>query len=533
MSQAEIRRRQAHTISYVIALVTLGVTARLAGYDGVTYVAAGFWAYLLVSVLVCGGITDALGRVLRLRNSKGQYRNAFRMRKNAFLLQAALGLAGMAVLLLAAERITVHWFHIRYSTLILTILAPAVLLQSISAVLMGYSRGEGAELSGIAAILRQLLILGFSFLFCRMLGNYGGKVSRLLGRDNFTSMYGGVGFSIAVPLAEVLIVALLSLIYFATRKRQAVNWQEGMRTMDSVADSIRILCSNRLARLGILLTATVPLPLGLFLLQGAAEDPEAAAVQYGIYVAGYVVLCGVPAIFITLLLISVCGRMMTLMRKEENRYAKAVFQSGVHVIGVYGAFAAVFLAVMSRQFAELFCPEQAALAARMLAGGSSALLFMALAVYFARILVLTGRKTYVLGAAAAADLLYAVTALLMLNLGKAGVLALVYAGTLGSGALCVVLGLFAYRQMRQRVDWLHMAVVPVAAACVSGLFALLVSKVLQPHLGIFFTLVICLILSTALYWCGLLLLRNVREQELENFPGGKLLNAVGQMLKVF
>lgn len=533
MSQAEIRQRQAHAISYMIALVTLAVTARLTGYNGVTYITAGFEIYLLMSVLVCGGITDALGRILRLRNSKGQYKNAFRMRQNAFLLQTVLGLAGMAVLLIAAEAITVNVFQIQYSTLILAILAPAVLLQSISSVLTGYSRGEGTELSGIVAILRQLLILGFSFIFCRMLGNYGGKVSRLLGRENFTSMYGGVGFSIAVPLTEILIVLLLYLIYRATRKHDLVNWQEGMRTMDSVTDSIRILCGNRLAKLGILLAATIPLPLGLFLLQRASEDPELAAVHYGIYMAGYLVLCGVPAVFIMFLLVSVCGKTMTLLRKEENRYAKTVFQSGVHIAVAYGTYAVVFIAVMSGQIAELLCPEEKALTAGMLAAGSSVLLFLALVVYFSRILILTGRKNLVAGAAVVADMLYAVAAILMLSVGNAGIMGLVYAGTLGSGFLCLSLGLFAYRQMRQRMDWLQLAVVPVAVACVAGLFALLIGKLFLPHLGILFTLVVCLILSTVLYWCGLLLLRNFREQELENIPGGKLLNAVGQMLRVF
>lgn len=533
MSQAEIRQRQAHAISYMIALVTLAVTARLTGYNGVTYITAGFEIYLLMSVLVCGGITDALGRILRLRNSKGQYKNAFRMRQNAFLLQTVLGLAGMAVLLIAAEAITVNVFQIQYSTLILAILAPAVLLQSISSVLAGYSRGEGTELSGIMAILRQLLILGFSLIFCRMLGNYGGKVSRLLGQENFTSMYGGVGFSIAVPLTEILIVLLLYLIYRATRKHDQVNWQEGMRTMDSVTDSIRILCGNRLAKLGILLAATIPFPLGLFLLQRASEDPELAAVQYGIYMAGYLVLCGVPAVFIMFLLVSVCGKTMTLLRKEENRYAKTVFQSGVHIAVAYGTYAVVFIAVMSGEIAELLCPEEKALTAGMLAAGSSVLLFLALVVYFSRILILTGRKNLVAGAAVVADMLYAVAAILMLNVGNAGIMGLVYAGTLGSGFLCLSLGLFAYRQMRQRMDWLQLAVVPVAVACVAGLFALLIGKLFLPHLGILFTLVVCLILSTVLYWCGLLLLRNFREQELENIPGGKLLNAIGQMLRVF
>ncbi|MDE5590301.1 MAG: hypothetical protein K2J60_14380, partial [Acetatifactor sp.] len=97
----------------------------------------------------------------------------------------------------------------------------------------------------------------------------------------------------------------------------------------------------------------------------------------------------------------------------------------------------------------------------------------------------------------------------------------------------IVLGMFAYRVFRQRMDWLYVLVVPTAAACVAGLVGLLIGKVLTPHLGNLVALIVCLILSAALYWAGLLLLRNFREQELEMIPGGKLLNALGQMLRVF
>ena len=73
---------------------------------------------------------------------------------------------------------------------------------------------------------------------------------------------------------------------------------------------------------------------------------------------------------------------------------------------------------------------------------------------------------------------------------------------------------------------------PVAAACVAGLLGMLLGKVLTPHVGNLISLLVCLVISGALYWAGLLLLRNFREQELEVIPGGRFINALGQMLHV-
>ena len=176
MNQAEVRRRQAQAVSAVLALITLIAAARLAGYNGAAYVGAAVEIYALVCIAVSGGLSNVLGRILRLREAKGQYRNAAVMRRNAFILQAATGFLGTAVLLLGAEKIAVGLFKTQYSSAILMILAPAVFLRSLSSLFAGCSRGAGAELPVAAAdILRQILIFAFSVMFSKMLGNYGDK----------------------------------------------------------------------------------------------------------------------------------------------------------------------------------------------------------------------------------------------------------------------------------------------------------------------------------------------------------------------
>lgn len=533
MNQAEVRRRQAQAVSAVLASITLIASARLAGYNGAAYVAAAVEIYALVCIVVSGGLTNALGRILRLREAKGQYRNAAVMRRNAFILQTATGLLGTAVLLLGAEKIAVGLLRSQYSSAILMILAPAVFLRSLSSLFAGCLRGTGAELPAAAAgILRQILIFVFSVLFSKMLGNYGGKVSRLLAQENFTSMYGGIGIAIAVTLSELLVALFLFLLCQLSRKREQRSIQEGMRVTDSLFDSIRILSINRGAQAGMMLLAVLTAPLCMIFWQKAGNSSDGAAVEYGLYLAGYGAVCGIAAGLIWLSLLPMCANTVNLLRKEESRLARNMFQSGVHIGVVQGAFLAAFAIAMADQLGAVFGGERAALAAKMFRGGGIIILPAALSFYFARLLILTGKKYIVMGAAAAADVLYVVMVTVLLGAGKAGILSLVYGGMMAGGVLCILLGMFSYRVFRQRTDWLYVLVVPVAAACVAGFVGMLLGKVLTPHLGNPVTVILCLAVSGALYWTGLLLFRNFREQELEVIPGGKLLNALGQLLRV-
>lgn len=533
MNQAEAKRRQVQVISYIFAWIILAIIAKLTGYSGVTYVAAGLEVYAIIFILVSGGVADALGRVLRLRISKGQYKNASAMRKNVLLFQIVLGAAGTAVAVMAAGGIAEGLFQIQYSTVIIMILAPAIVLRTISAVLQGFAGGEGAELPGAAvSILRQVFILGFSLIFCNMLTGYGKKVSNLLAKEEFTSMYGGVGVAIAVTLSEVFSVIFLTIICRGKKRNSEKAPQDGTRNVVSFADSVRILFANRGAQTGILLLAMLFLPLGLIFLQKAMGGSGDTAVEYGVYVAGYGVVCGCIVAFTTFMTMPIGVKAMGLIRREEHRFARMVFQSGVHLNIIHTVFFTMFFTVLSKQTAEVICGENAETAAKMLRGGASVILFAGLSFYFAGMLILTGKKYLVMGALAVADVVYTIAVAVLLNTGKAGVLALVYGGLMGGAVLCMILGTFAYRQMRQQMDWLQVLIIPLAVACIAGILNMLLGKVLTPHLGNLFTLLVCLILSGALYWAGLLLLRNFREQELEVIPGGKWINSLGQMLHV-
>ena len=532
MNQAEIKRRQIQAFSVILTFITLAVIARLIGYNGVTYTAAAVEFFAMLWLIVGGSLTEALGRLLRIRYSKGQKRNAARLKRNTAIFQMLFGLAGSVALLAGADWIAGNFLQMQYSTFILMVLSPAVLLRTISAVLLGCFQGDGLEFPTAAVgILRQIFILGFGVLFGRMLADYGSKVSMLLVQENFTSMYGGVGVAIAVSVSEVFIVAVLSLLYLWTRHAKESPRQDGMRAVDSFVDSIYILWTSRGMQWLTELLIFLPIPLGLLFFQkGTAYD---ASVEYGIYLSGYWVLCGCLTALIMIPLLPVCARVMVLLRKDEQRFAKTVFQSGVHIGIVHAVFASMFIAVMAPQLGALLCPGQEQAVEQMIRGGSFVILFLALSTYLGRLLILLGSKMHVLGSAGIGIVVYVVMLAVLLNRENTGVLALVYAGLMGVGVFCLLLGALAYRQMRTRLDWLQVMVLPAGAAVVSGLVCFLLGRLFTPHLGALVTVIVALVVSFSLYWVILILLRGFRETELDVLPGGRLIRAVGQMLRVF
>ena len=352
-------------------------------------------------------------------------------------------------------------------------------------------------------------------------------------QTNFTAMYGGVGVAVAVTLSEVFVVLFLALTYRGNKKNMAATAKEGMRTTDSLVDSIRILCAGRGMSMLTRLLVILPLPLGLIFFSKASEGSDSAMTEYGVFAAGFGLCCGVIAAVVMILLLPVCGKMMNLFRKEEGRYARQVFQCGVHLGIVHAAFWTVFIAVMAEPVAAVFCGEQAPTATKLFRGGSGLILLFILSYYFAKILILMGKKLLVLGAVAAADVFFIIFVTVSLNTGKAGILSLIYGALVGMGVLSIVLGTLAYRQLKQKMDWLHMLIVPAGAASVAGLAGMLLEKLFTPHLGNLVSLIVCLAVTGAFYWAALILLRNFREQELESIPGGKLIGAIGQLLRVY
>ncbi len=529
MNRAEVRRRQAGELSNILTLAAILILGRQTGNNGIAYMTVAAVACGLLWAVVCGNLPDTLGRLLRGRKNKGQYRNAERMRKSAMIQQLILGVAGSAALCIFSGSLS-GMFGIPYSAFIVAVLSPTIFLRSVSSVLMGCFQGEGSELPTAAAgMLRAVFIFGFGILFSGLLGNYGEKVGSLLREDNFAAMYGGMGVALAVSLAELLVVIFLVLIYKIGDWPGKRTRQEGYATETSF-DCVRYLWVGRWQQAATAFLEILPLGVGLFFFAQRTEDEAAFVSGYGIYAGGYLVFCGAAVSLISMLVLPAVSKIFSALRKSEHHFARTAFEGGIHICLVHGIFTVVFVAVMGEQIGELLCPENAEAVLPMLRGGSCVIAFAALSGYFTRFLQTAGKRHPVLLAAGIADLLF--LAVIMAT-GKAGILSLVYGGMAGTFVLCVMLGVLACAQMRVRFNWLDALVVPAGASAAAGLLCMLTVRLIAPHVHILVTLLVALVLAEAVYWVALIVLRNFKDPELDAVPGGRLISGLKQMLHIY
>lgn len=534
MNQIEMKKRQMEMLSHVLGLIVLLVLGNILGDNGIAYFAIAIEVFLLFWTFTGGRLSDVLGRLLRGRSSKGQYKNASKLRRNALVVEGFIGIVGSVLMFFLAEFLGEGLLGVAYSVAILRILAPVVFIRTMSSVLLGYFQGEGTELpTVISYLMRQVCIFGLSLLFVNLLKGYGSKVSELLRQENFTAMYGGMGVALAVLVTEFLILIFLFMVYRGSRRKERRGGGEGMRTTDTFAGQIAVLYSNLLPMILVNFLMLLPMWLGIVFFRKSLPDVEALN-DYGVVFGKFLPLTGIVILSGCIILLDCANKAASCFRKEEHRYARGHFLAGLHMTMVYGMFAAVFTAILAPQIAGIFCRDAVVESATlMLRCGAFLIPAVLVGFYLTEMMSALGGKFYVLGLLVLYNLVYAGCLVLFLNGGKAGVMALIYSAMIAGAVYVIGVAGILFMQLRYTVDWLQVIAVPAGVACAMGLILLFLSKIMHPHLGDLITVIVSLVLGNLIYWIFLMLMKNFREQELGFIPCGNLIRTIGQMLRVY
>ena len=123
MNQVEIKRKQIQFFSYCLAGINVWVFGKQLGNNGLAYLAAAFFVFLFFWILTGKNVPDRLGRLLRSRNAKGQYKNVSKMRRNMMIFQIAAGLVGAVLCSALGYFVLEKAFRIPYGSMILWILS--------------------------------------------------------------------------------------------------------------------------------------------------------------------------------------------------------------------------------------------------------------------------------------------------------------------------------------------------------------------------------------------------------------------------
>jgi len=533
MNQAEKRRQQIEIGSYLMGLINILIFGKLLGDEGIAFILLAAESFFLVRTLTVGSLTNTLGKLLRSRNQRGQYINANHIRKQVFILQGSLGLVCGVVFAFCAGLLANKVLGVTYCTIPILLMAPLICLRNLSAVLIGFFRGEGTELPGaVTAPLRQILLLGFGILFGRMLKEYGVKVANLLGDSSYISMYGSVGIALAMVLTEVLIVLFLSLITLGNRKNRLLREDRGMKQKESFMDIVRILYGSMGLSTLMQIAGLFPLWAGVLIFRKSVAEVSVFAEHYGVFIGKYLSVCTIPVMMTSLLLVGAKFRTLDAFRREDYREAKRFFRGGMHGGMAHGIFWTVFVAVMAQELVACMGVTNVELAVKMLRFGSASVLLGTLFLYFIGQLLGVKKKYHALCSLIVSDMVFVVAYFILANKGM-GVLALMYGSLAALGIGCILTGCFCCRMLHCGIDWLHFIAIPAGAACIIGLVSLLIGKLLVPVLGAAITLLICFVVSLILYWVILVLFRCFDEQDDGYIPTGMPIRFLNRLFGIF
>ncbi len=513
-------------ISNILNILALWILSGKIGTLGTTYAILSLQCFLLLWTFLGSSVTEGLGRLLRSRNQKGQYRSAKNAMLHTLFTQSVLGLAGSCIVLFSARFFANSILHIPYMELLLTLTAPTLFFRSINAVLLGNFRGNGDYLvETVVHFVRPMGLLLFGNWFCGILAQHGSKISTLLQTEEVLSMYCGAGIVLAIVMTEAILLPILILLYRFKRHSYVRQIPDGLKMVEKKGRFLGVFYCNSFFTNIVRLFMRLPYLAMVLMLLGKTEDISNATIIYGDFVIVFLVSCGISGLLIGLMLVPNYTKFENYYRKEEKRYIKSTFQSGLCSIFVWGCFLSVMVACLAEPLAEK--------EPQLLMLGALLILFTNIGYYLSRMLLICGKRGYlVISLLLTNGLYFTLSAVVTSGKMEDAQNILLVLGLL-TMAYCVISGYIVFRHIKLGVKWMTRLLVPLAGNCVIGLIVFLLSKGMFSLFGSVFTVLLSLIIACALYLGVLLLWKRLLPQEPDEIIGGKNLHRIGEKFHIF
>ncbi|MBR6380336.1 MAG: hypothetical protein IKS07_01495 [Lachnospiraceae bacterium] len=530
MSKHHVKRVQIHLMSALLPAAAFYLMRSRLGEAGLGYFAISYLGYLFMLLLFDGGVADETARMLRSRINRGHRTNVRIVWTAVLGMQIFSGILAGVLLGAGGYFLSVKSLHIPHAAWVWAFWAPALFLRMVNSVYASYAKGRFSDTQvSISLLCRAVFFPVLSFFFFSQMENYGRKVSALLLDEDFSAMYGCIGICIGAAAAEALVFFYLLVVRILGIRFEASPSESGRVRRDRSG----AICLSVWGGRGLQMLSAVLLlgyAFGLFFLCGKTENLSLAPLSGEFFTLS----------LLPFLLVTVSGGAMTLpfaarcnasFAKEAMRNARVSFQAGFHLSVLLGTFGFSSVFALSRIWLIWLGKGGEGPDSGVLMALGFAVLFTVVDLFFYRLLIMRDLKLFVCGA----NLLAAVVGIFVFRAllpGKGAHTGAAVSMAVVAGMLCLLYGLLAAWKLNMNYDPVSSILVPLGCGVLLGLVEMFLSRAIAPHLGYGFTMVLCTLIFGVLYTISLLLLRNFNEWEIRHYPGGRLLEGLGQLLRV-
>ena len=230
-------------ISRLIGLLYRVPLTNIIGDEGNGLYAAAFQIYSIMLLISSYSLPLAVSKLVSSRAAKGQYKNARKIFRGAFIFALISGGVVTVIVFFGADFFAGTLMTEAKSAVALRVLGPALLIVALMGVMRGYFQGMGTMMpTAISQILEQIVNAVMSIMAAKFLFQYGTKVAALLRDDSYAAAYGAAGGTfgtVAGALMGLLFLFLVLLSRNRTFKKQ-MNKDAG-RYIESYGQIFRVL----------------------------------------------------------------------------------------------------------------------------------------------------------------------------------------------------------------------------------------------------------------------------------------------------
>lgn len=526
--------------SYILLLFLRIPLSRIIGDEGVGLFAPAFEMFVLTTLVISYGMSNAMAGIIRYRVKRERYRNAAKVFKTAFFMNLFLGVVMALFLLLFSSWIAEVLVLERLSRMAVMAAAPSVFLAALIGTFRGYFNGYGmGVLTAHSQYIEKIAMLVGALLCGRALYGYGQKVAALYQVEAHSYAYGALGAMLGVFLSQVISLLHLLVVYVIyAGSFKGRPGQDNSRRAETRFEIQRMLVVN------LVPLAAVAVFSNLFMIvdqrffnycMNVTEQGGVRTAQWGCYYGKFVPLLGICAALSCLSVHGQTGKICNAYEREEYRNMRERMGRAVRSASMISFPAAIYLAVLGKPL-SVCCYGRSTAQAAVLAGWIAKGAVVAVLFTFS---FLSGQLLYKMRmvrelflSVAASFAVHLIVAFLLTQRGHLGADGLLCALILFFGIYMVLTFVFLIRRIRYRPDWLVGVLFPLAAAAVSGLIVYLLNRLLSGVAGAALCVVISLLAGVFFHILFLMLLRVIGEAELLEMPLGFLFIMLGRTIGV-
>ena len=524
-------------LSYAILLIMRIPLSKTIGDAGVGLFAPAFEIFLLITLFTSYSMTGAMSAIIRYRVKREQYKSARKAFRAAFFMDLIVSVTAAVLIVVFSSFIAdILILEPRSRMAVLTV-APVIVFAAFIGTFRGYFSGFGlGMLTAHSQYIESIVMIICAIFFGEMSYTYGLKVSALKQNEAYSYAYGAMGAMLGVMLSQLITLIHLLVIFVVysgtLRGKLGMDNSKRLETQYSLQ---RMIFANSfpIALIAILSNLFMSVDQRRFnYCMNKKNLGETRTALWGSYYGKFAVFIGVFTVFAILSVYTMTGKISNAYEREEYRVMRDRIGRAVRRLSITAFPIAIYLAALARAMLTSLYKGEVDTEVLWIQKGVIIIVLYGFCFFFAQILYKTHMLRELLLTTVVSLLAHTLIAYLFVQKALLGADGVIYALIVFFALYGGLNFFFVSRNLKYRQDWLGGIVFPAAAAGVSGVVVMIMSKLLLEPVGGALTVLIGILVGLFFYITFLMILKVIGEAELSRIPLGFFFIMLGRNIGV-